>query len=100
MPNLAGGLRENNQRPNETVLTPSGGHDIPAAINSPGHRQGHDLSPGHNGPGGQSAHLPAATRYRVCRMADPLRLIRRAKGPATSPGPSSQLTYGSAGSAF
>ena len=39
-------LRENNQRPNKTVLTPAGGHDIPAAINSPGHRQGHDLSAG------------------------------------------------------
>jgi len=39
-------MRENHQRPNEAVLTPSGGHDIPAAINSPGHRQGHDLSSG------------------------------------------------------
>jgi hypothetical protein len=39
-------LRENYQRPNETVLTPAGGHDIPAAINSPGHRQGHGLSSG------------------------------------------------------
>jgi hypothetical protein len=38
--------RENHQRPNETALTPAGGHDIPAAINSPGHRQGHGLSPG------------------------------------------------------
>jgi hypothetical protein len=28
-------------------------------------------------PGENSAHLPAATRYRVCRMADPLRIIRR-----------------------
>jgi hypothetical protein len=27
-------------------------------------------------PGVNSAHLPAATRYRVCRMADPLKLIR------------------------
>jgi hypothetical protein len=46
VPALAGSLRENNQRPNETVLTPlhhAGGHDIPAAINAPGHRQGHDL---------------------------------------------------------
>ena len=39
-------LRENHQRPNETVLTPAGGHDIPAAINSPGHRQGHGLFTG------------------------------------------------------
>ena len=29
-------LRENYQRPNEKVLTPPGGYDIPAAINSPG----------------------------------------------------------------
>jgi hypothetical protein len=29
-PNQPGGLRENHQRPNETVLTPCGGHDIPA----------------------------------------------------------------------
>jgi tellurite resistance protein len=28
-------------------------------------------------PGGNSAHLPTATRYRVCRTADPPRLIRR-----------------------
>src|SRR6185437_9799072 len=39
-------LRENHQRPNEAVLTPKGGHDIPPAINSPGHRQGHGLSSG------------------------------------------------------
>ena len=28
-------------------------------------------------PGATSAHLPTATRYRVCRTADPLTLIRR-----------------------
>ena len=45
----AGSQRENHQRPNEAVLTPTpGGHDIPSAINSPGHRQGHDLSSGLN----------------------------------------------------
>src|SRR5208283_406684 len=44
--NLVSSQRENHQRPNETVLTPAGGHDIPAAINSPGHRQGHGLSSG------------------------------------------------------
>ena len=37
---------ENHQQPNNKVLTPHGGHDIPAAINSPGHRQGHDLCTG------------------------------------------------------
>ena len=46
MSNQGSSQRENYQRPNETVLTPSGGHDIPAAINSPGYRQGHDPSPG------------------------------------------------------
>ena len=46
MPKQGSSQRENHQRPNETVLTPSGGHDIPAAINSPGHRQGHGLSAG------------------------------------------------------
>ena len=47
-------LRENHQRPNEPVLTPhTGGHDIPAAINSPGHRQGHGLSSGLTGPGSE-----------------------------------------------
>jgi hypothetical protein len=46
MPNSVSSLRENNQRPNKTVLTPPGGHDIPAAINSPGCRQGHDLCAG------------------------------------------------------
>ena len=35
----------------------------------PAQRLGHSL-------GEHSAHLPAATRYRVCRMADPLTLIR------------------------
>ena len=37
------GAPENHQQPNKTVLTPHGGHDIPAAINSPGNRQGHGL---------------------------------------------------------
>jgi hypothetical protein len=46
MSKQASSQRENHQRPNETVLTPPGGHDIPEAINSPGHRQGHDLSSG------------------------------------------------------
>ena len=68
--------RENHQQPNKTVLTPPGGHDIPAAINSPGHRQGHGLSSGLNAQEPTSAHLPAATSNRVCRMADPLTLIR------------------------
>jgi hypothetical protein len=31
MPDPVSSLRENNQRPNETVLTPPGAHDIPAA---------------------------------------------------------------------
>ena len=40
-------LRENQQRPNEQVLTPiPGGHDTPSALSSPDHRQGHDLSIG------------------------------------------------------
>ena len=42
-------------------LTPAGGHDIPAAINSPGHRQGARSFPRAPSPGDQSAHLPAAT---------------------------------------
>ena len=46
MPDPVSSPRENNQRPNETVLTPPGGHDIPAAIGSPGHRQGHGLLTG------------------------------------------------------
>jgi len=46
MPDPVSSLRENNQRPNETVLTPAGGHGIPSAINSPGHRQGHGLFTG------------------------------------------------------
>jgi hypothetical protein len=46
MPNSVGSQQENNQQPNKTVLTPHGGHDIPAAINSPGSRQGHGLCMG------------------------------------------------------
>jgi len=46
MPDPVSSLRENDQRPNETVLTPPSAHDIPAAINSPGHRQGHGLFTG------------------------------------------------------
>ena len=46
MPDPVSSLRENNQRPDETVLTPPGAHDIPAAINSPGHREGHGLFTG------------------------------------------------------
>ena len=61
MPDPVSSLRENNQRPNETVLTPAGGHHIPAAINSPGHRQGHGLFTGLQGTADNSAHLPAAT---------------------------------------
>ena len=37
----ASSLRENHQRPNDSVLTPhTGGHDIPSAINSPGQPAG------------------------------------------------------------
>jgi hypothetical protein len=46
MPKHVSSQRENHQRPDKTVLTPPGGHDIPAAINSPGCRQGHDLCAG------------------------------------------------------
>jgi len=70
VPDLVSSLRENHQRPNETVLTPSAdGHDIPAAINSPGQPAGARSFSRAHGPGGKSAHLPAATRHRVCRMA-------------------------------
>src|SRR5207344_276714 len=58
-------LRENHQRPNEPVLTPSGGgHDIPAAINSPGQPAGARsvFRDPEGRPGRDSAHLPAATR--------------------------------------
>ncbi len=67
---------------------PYGGHDIPAAINSPGSRQpagARSLRRAQN-PGETSAHLPAATFDRVCRIADPAALIRRSTRP--SPGPS------------
>jgi hypothetical protein len=77
MSNHVVSLRENHQRPNEAVLTPGGGHDIPAAINSPGYPAGARSVGSAASPGDNSAHLPAATRYRVCRMADPLRIIRR-----------------------
>jgi hypothetical protein len=40
MPNPVSSQRENNQRPDKTVLTPPGGRDTPAAINSPGRRRG------------------------------------------------------------
>jgi hypothetical protein len=46
MPNSVSSQRENHQQPNKTVLTPAGGHDIPAAINSPGNRQGPGLCAG------------------------------------------------------
>ena len=47
-----------------TVLSPQGdGHDIPAAINSPGHRQGHDLWKDSTSPRLRSAHLPAASHF-------------------------------------
>ena len=39
-------LRESHQRPNETVLPPTGRARRPAAINSPSHQQGGDLSAG------------------------------------------------------
>ena len=70
-------LRENYQRPNEKVFTPPGGYDIPAAINSPGPPAGARSFFRAQGPGNQCAHLPTATRHRVCRMADPLTLIRK-----------------------
>src|ERR1019366_9136698 len=77
-------LRENHQRPNDTVLTPhEGGHDIPAAINSPGQPAGARSFTRAQGPEVKSAHPPAATRHRVCRMADPLTLIRNRR-PASS----------------
>jgi hypothetical protein len=46
MPDPVSSLRENNQRPHETVLTPPGAHDIPAANGSPGRRQGRGLFTG------------------------------------------------------
>jgi predicted lipid-binding transport protein (Tim44 family) len=46
-PDTHGSQQENHQQANKTVLTPiKSRHDIPAAINSPGHRQGHGLSSG------------------------------------------------------
>jgi hypothetical protein len=54
-----------------------GGHDIPAAINSPGHRQGHDLPLGLKGPGRGSAHLPAAAGTESARRPTRLALIRK-----------------------
>jgi hypothetical protein len=65
--------------------SPARGHDIPAAINSPGHRQGHDLTEGLQGPGEESAHPPAATRHRVCRIGNPVTPIRRSS-PARGAG--------------
>ena len=47
----------------ELAATPIAGpgHDIPAAINSPGHWRGHGLSTGLKSPDSGSAHPPAAT---------------------------------------
>jgi hypothetical protein len=80
-------LRENHQRPNDTVLTPdAGGYDIPAAINSPGQPAGARSFTRAQGPEVESAHLPVATRHRVCRMADPLTLIRNQPPGPSGPG--------------
>src|SRR5207247_2352049 len=49
VPDLASSLRENNQRPNETVLTPSTRQARTTSQQRstlPASRQGHDLSPG------------------------------------------------------
>jgi DDE superfamily endonuclease len=59
------------------VLTPPGGHDIPAAINSPGHRQGHDLCAGLEARASRVLTCRRPHRHRVCRIADPTALIRR-----------------------
>jgi hypothetical protein len=73
VPDLASSPRENNQRPNETVLTPCTKRARTTSQQRsilPASRQGHDLSAGLKiNPGPGSAHLPAATRHRVCRMA-------------------------------
>jgi hypothetical protein len=70
-------LRENHRRPNQAVLTPhAGGHDIPAAINSPDRPAEARSVCRTRRPGGRSAHPPAATRHRVCRTTDPVTVIR------------------------
>jgi hypothetical protein len=46
LPKHVSSQRENHQRPNKNSAHASSGHDISAAINSPGHRQGHGLSSG------------------------------------------------------
>ena len=75
MPDPVSSLRENNQRPNETVLTPPGAARHPSSdqlSRSPAGARSFHRAPG---PADNSAHLPAATRYRVCRTANPLTLI-------------------------
>ena len=80
-PDSASSLRENHQRPNDSVLTPhTGGHDIPSAINSPGQPAGarsFDRTPPE---GIQEARVLTCRRLpqRVCPMAGPLTLIRGA----------------------
>ena len=77
--------RENNQRPNKTVLTPPGGHDIPAAINSPGCRQGHGLSAGLEALGAKvlTCRRPPGTESAVWRTRQ---LLLGAMGLGRGPG--------------
>ena len=77
MPNPVSSLRENYQRPNETVLTPARRARHPSSDQLSRSPAGARSFGRAQSPGGNSAHLPAATRHRVCRTADPLTLIRR-----------------------
>jgi hypothetical protein len=62
------------------------GHDIPAAINSPGQPAGARSFARAQRPEVISAHSPAAARHRVCRMADPQALVRsRRRAPSHDP---------------
>src|SRR6266436_7802906 len=77
MPDSVSSQRENHQQPNKTVLTPHSGHDIPAAINSPGSRQGHGLCMGLKAQEQQVLTCRRPPSTESAGWADPLTLIRR-----------------------
>src|SRR6266436_1051264 len=76
MPDSVSSQRENHQQPNKTVLTPHSGHDIPAAINSPGSRQGHGLCMGLKAQEQQVLTCRRPPSTESAGWADPLTLIR------------------------
>ncbi len=79
---LASSLQENNQRPNETVLTPARRARHPSSDQLSRTPAGARSVTRTQSPGPISTHLPAATHTRVCRTADPLTPIRAPEGTA------------------